>query len=90
MAANTTYYVFRIRRGRLWYAALSVRSAMEQAAADAGLTMEDARGGWFQYPEMVEPEEMTVLQYAPGVSFADRLEQIRSTLTGPVKFLDLE
>ncbi len=95
-----SYYVFRIRDG-VYYVARGMAEAREQAATDAGLTLEEAEnqpaaeaGRCFWFPAFVGDREMRTLWWEDGqgneATFADRLAAIQGTLTGPAKFYEAE
>jgi len=93
------YYVFRVRDG-VWYVARSLSEARTKAAADRGLTLQEAEsqaegeGRCFWFPEMVGDLEMQALRmpasWGRTMTFQDALEKLRPTLTGPQKFFEVE
>lgn len=94
-----SYYVFRIRDGA-YYVATGLEQAKRQAAADMGLTVEQAErqpqaeaGRCFWFPAFVGAREMRTLWWqgtqGQEATFADRLAAIQDTLIGPTKFFEI-
>ena len=92
------YHLFRIRDG-VYYVAEGLSAAKAQAAADRGLTIEEAESQpndhtdrCFWYPDFVGERDMRLLWWEDGqgneATFADRLNAIQGTMTGPQKFFE--